>query len=258
MKTYKIGFPNNPREDILKEIEWIGENHFDFVDLFLEEDKAVPEKIEPDKVKRLLKKYKLETIGHTAWYLPIGSPVSAMRKCAVSELERYFRVFSALNTKYVTIHANWPRGMFTIREGINFQVESLKKTVKLAEEYDLAVMYEPVDSEADTLENVSQILKRVRGLYFHVDVGHANLYGRKPEEFMERFSAKLRHVHIHDNDRSRDRHLPLGAGKLNLERVIRALKMYYEGTITLEIFSRDRDYVLLSRDKLKRLLETEV
>lgn len=257
MKIYKIGFPNNPRRDILKEIEWIGENQFDFVDLFLEEDQAVPEKIDLDGVKRLLKKYKLETVGHTAWYLPIGSSIKAMRKCAISELERYFKIFSALNTKYVTIHANWPRGMFTIGEGINFQVETLKKLVKLAEGYDLAIMYEPVDSEADSLENVSQILKRVPGLHFHIDVGHANLHGRNPEEFIERFSAKLKHVHLHDNDRIRDLHLPLGAGKLNLERVISSLKMHYEGTITLEIFSRDRDYVLLSRDKLRRLLETE-
>lgn len=256
MKPYKIGYPNNPRKDLLEEIKWTGENQFDFIDLFLEEDQAVPEKIDLNEVQKLLEYYKLETVGHTAWYLPIGSSIKAMRMCAISELERYFKVFSALNTKYVTIHANWPGGMFTVREGINFQVETLKKLVKLAEEYDLAIMYEPVDSEADSLESVSQILKRVQGLYFHIDIGHANLHGRKPEEFIKRFSSKLRHVHLHDNDRRRDLHLPLGVGRLNLDNVISALKRHYEGTITLEIFARDRDYVLLSRDKLKRLLET--
>ena len=39
----KIGFPNNPRKNILEEIEWIGKNGFDFIDLFLEEDQAGPE-----------------------------------------------------------------------------------------------------------------------------------------------------------------------------------------------------------------------
>ena len=52
----KIGFPNNPRKDLLKEIEWIGKNEFDFVDLFLEEDKAIPEKINIEKVKKTSKK----------------------------------------------------------------------------------------------------------------------------------------------------------------------------------------------------------
>jgi len=42
----KIGFPNNPRRDTLNEIEWIGKNGFDFVDLFLEEDMAAPGKQE--------------------------------------------------------------------------------------------------------------------------------------------------------------------------------------------------------------------
>lgn len=255
MKTYKIGFPNNPRKDLLEEIGWIGENRFDFVDLFLEEDKAVPEKIDLEKVGRLLEKYELETVGHTAWYLPIGSPIKAMRDCVVCEAERYFKVFSALNTKDVTFHAHWPGGMFTVREGLDFQVETLRKLVKLAGEYGLAIMYEPIDGEADSLENVSQILERVPELYFHMDVGHANLFGRKPEAFIKRFSEKLRHVHLHDNDRRRDLHLPLGTGRLDLDGVIRALKKHYAGTITLEIFSRDRDYILLSRDKLRERLQ---
>jgi hypothetical protein len=62
----RIGFPNNPRKDLLEEIEWIGKNGFDFVDLFLEEDQAVPEKINVEKIKKLLEKYKLSAIGHTA------------------------------------------------------------------------------------------------------------------------------------------------------------------------------------------------
>jgi sugar phosphate isomerase/epimerase len=255
MKTYKIGFPNNPRKNLSQEIEWIGENRFDFVDLFLEEDEAVPEKIDPEKIRALLKKYQLEAIGHTAWYLPIGSPIRAIRDCAVSEAERYFKVFAALGTKCVTLHANWPRGMFTVREGLNFQVETLRRLVDLGNRYKLEIMYEPVDSEADSLENVSRILERVPGLWFHIDIGHANLFGRNPADFIRQFRAKLRHVHLHDNDRRRDLHLPLGAGRLDLDGVINALKKYYQGTITLEIFSQDKEYILFSRDKLSRLLD---
>jgi len=89
----KIGFPNNPRKDLLKEIEWIGKNGFDFVDLFLEEDKATPEKINVEKVKKLLRKYNLGVVGHTAWYLPIGSPIKTLREASVKEIVRYFEVF---------------------------------------------------------------------------------------------------------------------------------------------------------------------
>ncbi|MFH0837482.1 MAG: sugar phosphate isomerase/epimerase, partial [Candidatus Aenigmatarchaeota archaeon] len=63
----KIGYPNHPRKDIINEIEWIGKNKFDFIDLFIEEDQAVPEKIDIIKTKKLLKKYNLDIVGHTAW-----------------------------------------------------------------------------------------------------------------------------------------------------------------------------------------------
>jgi hypothetical protein len=78
----KIGFPNNPRKDLLEEIEWIGKNGFGFVDLFLEEDQAVPEKINVEKVKKLLEKYKLSVIGRTAWYLPRLAFKIAKRSCS--------------------------------------------------------------------------------------------------------------------------------------------------------------------------------
>jgi sugar phosphate isomerase/epimerase len=79
----KIGFPNHPRKNIIDEIEWIGENGFDFIDLFLEEDQAVPEKIDLEEIKKVLRKYNLNTVGHLAWYLPIGSPMKSLRKLEV-------------------------------------------------------------------------------------------------------------------------------------------------------------------------------
>ncbi len=249
----KIGFPNNPRKDILEEIEWIGKNGFDFVDLFLEEDQAIPEKIDIEKVKKLLQKHNLEAVGHTAWYLPIGSPVKLLREAAVSEAKRCFEIFSKLSVKYVTIHSNWPSRMFSEKEGIEFQAETLRKIVKVAKEYNLEIVFEPIEGEKDNIENVSEILKKVPGLYLHIDIGHANLFGRKPEEFIKKFHEKLKHVHLNDNDGKGDLHLPMGAGIIDWENLIKTLKKHYDGTITLEIFSEDRDYVLMSRDKLRKM-----
>lgn len=249
----KIGFPNHPRKNLLEEIEWIGDNGFDFVDLFLEEDQAVPEKIDIEKVRRIIKKHRLGVVGHTAWYLPIGSPVKSFREAAVVEAKRYFKVFSRLGVKYVTIHANWPSGMFSEKEGITFQVETLKRLVKEAKNYKIKIIYEPVDTEKDNIKNVSEILSRVPGLYLHLDIGHANLFGRKPEKFIIRFHKKIKHVHMHDNDGKEDLHAPLGAGIINWKHLIRILKKYYNGTITLEIFAKNRKYALASKNKLRKL-----
>jgi len=249
----KIGFLNHPRKDIIGEIEWNGKNGFDFIDLFLEEDQAVPEKINTEKLKQSLKNYNLCAVGHTAWYFPIGSPIKSLRETTVKEAVRYFEVFNKVGVKFVTIHANWPGTLFSPREGVNFQIESLKKLVKEAERHNLNLMYEPIDTPNDTIENVSMILEEIPELFFHLDIGHANLFGRKPEEFIERFYQKLKHIHIHDNLGDTDAHLPLGQGSINWEKVLKILKEHYDGTITLEIFSKDKNEVLLSKEKLKEL-----
>jgi sugar phosphate isomerase/epimerase len=249
----KIGFPNHPRRDVLEEIAWIGRNGFDFVDLFLEEDVAVPERIDARKVKALLRRYGLGVVGHTAWYLPTGSPLRSLREAAVSEAARCFGTFSAVGARYVTIHANWPPGMFTREEGVRFQTETLRKLVKSAKEFGLEVMYEPIDTDKDGLESVSEILRKVPGLWLHIDTGHCNLHGRNPEDFVRKFHKRLKHVHMHDNDGERDLHLPIGTGRTDWKRLINVLKKHYDGTITLEVFSPDRDYALLSRDKLRKL-----
>ena len=249
----EIGFPNNPRKNILEEIEWIGKNGFDFLDLFLEEDQAVPGKIDVEKVKELLHRYELGIVGHTACYLPIGSPVKSLREAAAREVIRYFEVFSKLNVRLVTIHANWPRGMFSAKEGIKFQTETLGQLVERAGKYRLKLMYEPINTPQDTVRNVSKILNEVPELFLHIDIGHANLFGKKPEDFIKTFHTRLKHVHVHDNNAGKDLHLPVGCGTIDWKRVIRLLKEYYDETITLEVFSRDRDYVLLSKEKFIKL-----
>ena len=247
----KIGFPSNPRMNIIDEIKWIAENGFDFVDLFLEEDSAVPDRINSKEIRALIDNYGIGVVGHTAWYMPIGSPSPAVRKAAVKEIERYLEVFSETGVKFVTVHAHWQSGnLFNPKEAAYFQIESLISLVASARETGLNIMFEPVTSRRDTIENVAFILDSVPGLYLHLDIGHASLYSRKPEEFINQFGSRLRHVHLHDNDLDTDLHLPLGTGKVDWKGAVRELKRFYDGTITLEIFSEDRRYALISREKL--------
>lgn len=250
----KLGFPNHPRKDVIEEIRWIGDSGFDFVDLFLEEDKATPNKINVWELKEVVGSYSLDIIGHTAWYLPISSPSKRIRDSAVAEFERYLKVFHKLEVELVNIHANWQTGLFSVEEVISFQIESIRKIVKIAEEYGIDIMYEPIDTPFDTVENTEKILSAIPELYFHLDIGHASLYGRKPQDFIDRFHDRLRHVHLHDNNGLRDLHLPLGCGKIEWMEVLKHLLRYYNKTLTLEIFSPDREYVLVAKKKVERFL----
>lgn len=88
-----------------------------------------------------------------------------------------------------------------------------------------------------------------------LDVAHASFpQSDPPLSFIDRFYEKLAHVHLSDNLGQRDDHLPLGAGRVNYKTPVRELKKRnYSGTITLEIFCKDRDYLLMSKRKLEEL-----
>jgi sugar phosphate isomerase/epimerase len=247
-----IGTQTHPRKDILKEIEWIGRNDFDFVDLFMEEDEATPEKNNPEKIKAMLKKYNLQAVGHTAWYLPIGSAIKSIREASIRECEKYLKFFSNAGVECVTINGNWMPCLFSEKECIGFQAETLKKLTKISKNYKLKLVYEPIDTEFDSIKNVSEILKKVKGLALHLDIGHSNLYGRSPKEFIEYFREKIKRVHIHDNDGKTDLHFPIGKGNINWQETIKTLKKYYNGTITIEVFSSKKDKID-SKNKLVEL-----
>ena len=74
-------------------------------------------------------------------------------------------------------------------------------------------------------------------------------------EILAAHARRVKHVHLHDNNGgASDLHLPLGAGAIDLEGTVAALKATgYDGTITLEVFSRDRHYLLYSRDVLRQV-----
>jgi len=248
----KIGCPNHPRRDLLKEVRWIGENGFQFVDLFLEPDRALPEKTDTAELKRLLADHRLSLVSHTAWYLPFGSPYPELRDTAVKIVSGYLPFLQEVGAGSVTVHANWASGLFDDRECVDFQLLALEPLVREAHRFGIRVLYEPLDTPRDTLENLARVVCGLPGLGVHLDVGHAHIRGLSPESFFLRFPGKIEQIHLHDNLGREDLHLPLGTGSIPWGEYIPQIRRSYDGTLSLEIFSPDREYLLISKRKLER------
>ena len=252
----KIGFPNHPRRDVLEELAWVAENGFDFVDLFLEPDQGALECITPARIRRRLEELGLEAVGHLAPYLPIGSPLPQLRQAAGEVAGQYLEAFAEIGVPVVTVHAHWPPRLFSDTEGVAWQAESLERLVAVASDLGMQLMYEPLDTERDSAENIEAVLAKLPRLWCHLDLGHSNLHGRDLCEMIQRFAGRLCHIHAHDNDGRSDQHLPPGAGTIDWKSVVDTLRAVgYEGTITLEVFSRDRQYVLLAQRRMRELWE---
>lgn len=246
----KIGFPTYPRNDIIEEIRWIGNNGFDFADLFFEADKAEADQIDPAAVRSALDQYGLDCVGHTPWYLPIGSPSRALRASAVEILKQYVLLCSRIPCSKLTVHGNWAFGLFTAEEAIGYQTESLQTLATFAGGYGVTIMYESINTPRDSVKNIRKILELNPEVDFHADIGHLNLYGKDPAACLVELKDRLSHVHLHDNNGQTDLHLPMGAGMIRWDHLIKTLKSFYDGTITLEVFAPDRAYALLTKEKL--------
>ncbi len=251
----KIGAMNNPMKNLLREIQWIGENKFDFVDLTLEPPGALAADVNIDDVRELFDKYNLEAVGHTAYYLPIASAFPSFCELAQKELSNCFAVFQALDIQKVNLHPDESIvGIFSRDRAVARNIQAMRRAAREAKRHGLKLMIENTPRLFNSVEELHALFDAVDDVGFHLDVGHANLNAQKNKtpEFLANFRDRLEHVHLSDNKSgTADLHLPLGAGLVPWNKIIPLIKRSkYDGTITLEVFSRDKRYLLASREKL--------
>ncbi|MBC8095052.1 MAG: sugar phosphate isomerase/epimerase [Akkermansiaceae bacterium] len=251
-----IGTMNHPARDVLKEVQWIAEMGFEFIDLTLEPPAALPSLIDLNALRELLRKTKLRVVGHTAYYLPLCSPFESIRLAAVEELKECVTVFAGLGTKWMNIHPDRQAPMHDRKFIIDRNLQSLRELYVVANQVGVGLMIENLPGSFNTVKQLSELLDPLPELGLHLDIGHANLLTdyNTTDEILKAYGARLKHVHLHDNKGgSADLHLPLGTGNVEVDYYIEALQAGgYDETITLEVFTPDRHYLSYSRDVLRR------
>jgi sugar phosphate isomerase/epimerase len=250
----QLGMMNDPRLDPLDEARWAALHGFEFLDLTLEGPAASQQQIDVAGLRDVLSDGGLEVVGHTAWYLPFASPVRRVRQAAVDEVAEALGIFAELGARYVNVHMVRGISLFGPESEIQLNGESFAELARLAEPYDITIVVEHPPEAWAGIPEIQRVLAADDRLAFHLDVGHANVARLPLDDLLATFRGRLRHVHMSDNRGHSDDHMPIGAGRVSWSRAVRSLrKVGYDGTITLEVFADDRDYLLLSAKKLRLL-----
>ncbi|MEM1666947.1 MAG: sugar phosphate isomerase/epimerase family protein [Nitrososphaerota archaeon] len=262
-----IGFMNNPWLPVLGEVKFAVDNKFDFIEMTIEYPEAMPERLLPlcKDIRDTLRKSGLDIICHVPWYFHIAHPYSSVRMRYVSETLNVMEVARALGATKIVIHTEFAEGLPSkyFSENRNEMLEnfssSLDKIKEKANEYGMMIMLENTDDKAATLEELICLLDS-KNIKATLDVGHAfsNYHGNNKSltDFIKMLGSRITHVHLSDNFGAGDLHLPIGVGRICWREVMSELKdLGYDGTITLEVHSPDRDYLLLSRDKVLKILQ---
>jgi len=252
-----IGAMNHPANDVLEEIAWMSEMGLDFIDLTLEPPASASWNVDPHAIREAIQRAGFQVVGHTAFYLPMGSAFEELRCACVHELRRCLEIFSIVGARWMNLHAD----RYAPMHGRSFFIERNIRTIRElsadAQRLGVGLMIENLPGDYNSAPQLGELLDPLPDLGLHLDIGHANLQvpHNTTEEILAAYGSRLRHVHLHDNKGGHaDLHLPLGVGNLDVRAAVRALKRCgYDGTITLEVFAPDRHFLAYSRDLLRRI-----
>lgn len=256
----KIGAMNDPQRNLVSEIDWIGRNGFDFIDLTIEEPGAAPESTDWKLVRQAITDSGLAVVCHAPPYLPIENPSPLVRKAAMDELRRCIDVAQTVGAPLCTTHfMGWPRHL-SEKDGYEYYRQLYTILVKHGTEREVAVAMENMPHNKHQLKHFREVFQRVPNLKLLLDVGHVNVQTARSltRDYLFALVDRLAHVHLSDNDGERDLHLSPGApmsGGINLLQELRDLRSFrYDGTITLEVFG-DRRWLLASAQLVRETWE---
>lgn len=248
---------NHPGREVFSEIRWMAEMGLEFIDLTLEPPAAASWRVKPAEIARALSDHGLQVVGHTAYYLPMASPFETVRRGAVEEFRRCLEIFAILGARWMNMHPQAYAPMHDRHYIVDRNLNTISDLLPEARGCGVGLMIENLPGDWNTVLQLSQLLDPIPDLGLHLDIGHANLQTTRntTDEILRAYGSRLRHVHLHDNKGgTQDLHLPLGCGTLDVRNCVSALKRSgYDGTITLEVFSEDREYLARSRDVLRKL-----
>jgi sugar phosphate isomerase/epimerase len=259
------GSLTNPSNEILDEISKIYGLGFDYVEVGIEGPEGNPLIIEKkrNEIRSLIQKFKQKPIGHTAYWIDLCSDYEYVRHAWILEAMREIKTAKKIGIDLINFHANL-NGMFYGEKRktlLNNMIRSLREIVRYAHKYKMQVMLEnvPFSHGIHSIDEFKYIIDNVSSLFVHLDIPHAFTSGgmKSVIDYIHTFNNKIVHVHWHDNNGNRDEHLPIGAGLIDHQKALKALKnINYDSTITLELFTNSTD-VKSSADKLGMLWANE-
>ncbi len=259
----KYGAMNFPIRPLLEEMEEIGEMGFDYVEITMDAPEATPQKLlaHKSRIHELVKRYGMGLTGHLPTFVWTSDLYESLRKVSLQENFDALEAAAQLGIRKVVLHPGPITGLgkLVLNRAKEYGMESIALISKKAESLAITVCLENMFPQANVFSNpheFQEVFDAFPDLRLTLDIGHANLGGGRNRsfEFIQRYGYRIGHVHANDNFGKEDNHLPIGAGIIDFGKILKQLKgAHYDETLTLEVFSRDRDYLLISKEKIKKM-----
>ena len=261
----KYGAMNFPIRPVLKEIEVISGLGFDYLELTMDSPNAHYTMIQQQKevILRALDRCRMGIICHLPTFVSTADLTDSLREASLNEVLKSLQVAAGLQPQKVVLHPSHIGGLsvFVMDKARQYALNSLETIVEKADQLGVCLCIENMFPRSNSLVDPGdfvEVFDRFPALKLALDTGHANIGGKgskKILDFVEMFDDRIGHVHASDNFGKEDNHIPIGTGTIDFPKIIKALRRIgYNETLTLEVFSRDRDYLRISREKIAAMV----
>lgn len=258
------GTMSAPLRPILEEVNAIAEMEFDFLELSMDPPYCDSKSLKKQQrvIQESLAQHHLDLVCHLPTFLSTADLTDGIRQASIDETLDSLEAAAALKPLKVVLHPSYMTGMavFFPELARRHAMESLAIIVEKAHALGLHLCLENMFPRTKWLTSPEEFVDILAGFStvdLVLDIGHAHIEdarGSKCLRFIEMFAGRIGHLHVSDNFCKEDQHLPIGAGIIDFSRVVKALKEKgYDDTITLEVFSRNRDYVEMSKKKMEKM-----
>ncbi len=259
----QFGAMNFPVKPLIREIDEIGRLGFDYVEISMDPPEAVPEKVRnlKNEITKATQEHDMRIIAHLPTFVSIADLYKSIRQASLRETIAALETASELDVQKVVLHPPYTTGLgkFLPKKVRNYGLSSLEKILERARDLNISVCLENMFTKGGSLttpRDFKSIFEEFPNLLLTLDIGHAFVAGglNNVLEFITILGNRIGHVHANDNLGKEDNHLPIGTGLIDFPQVLEDLKSSgYKDSMTVEVFSRDRNYLRISREKLKRL-----
>lgn len=258
----QCGAMNNPLKSLAEEVERVASLGFDYLELCMDAPLAHHTIIRETLpfIRRTLGAVGMSLIGHLPTFVYTADLTASIRAASLAEILTSLEVASELAVTKAVLHpsAIHPLGSAVMELSLQYAADTLSTVVHRANQLGVILCIENMFPRYRAFfEPVAfvDIFRQYSGLMLTLDIAHAHIGcrdGARALEFIQRFGKRIGHMHVSDNRLKRDDHLPLGAGSIDFQKIVAALKQSgYDGTVTLEVFDQDPASVVKSMEKWK-------
>ncbi|WP_266077795.1 sugar phosphate isomerase/epimerase family protein [Haladaptatus caseinilyticus] len=227
---------------------------FDFAELYM--DGATERtKLDPGAVRSLADAEGIDLLVHLPFVdIEIGSPRAGIREASREEQKACIETAEVMGAEKAVLHASSHATPpeWTVEDVEPHLLSAIRELDSFGDEHGVEICVENLPGILFTVRDFDRIFSETNAA-MTFDTGHARVDGMDAEDiaaFLDDHRNRISHIHVNDARGPTDEHVPTGSGTLDFDIALEPVRDGWSGTVSVEVYSFDFDYLELSKRKL--------